>query len=280
MVARAVFERRELAASDAIPTHSARPARGRSGRADSNRRQVTSALPDYWIERPPMRLSRSAQSAIEEFLSLDRAAVADGLVDVGTLLRFDREDVTPRAVPVRTRRTPRGSPFTEPAIRTSIPSSRREPIDVAPFGHQKAVFATSDPIWAMFYAIVDRDRYAVTLNNGCISADGLGRSSWRALLLLLDHSQRVGAAAVANRLRLFPAGRELRRAARWARTLATTLAYLQAGERGRGNTIRTPSSRSAATSVPRAHSRPWRRPAGRVRASRNGRSPLARVRDC
>ena len=44
----------------------------------------------------------------------------------------------------------------------------REPIDFAPFGQQEAVFATSDPIWAMFYAIVDRDRYSVTLNNGCI----------------------------------------------------------------------------------------------------------------
>ena len=44
----------------------------------------------------------------------------------------------------------------------------REPIDFAPFGHQKAVFATTDPIWAMYYAIVDRDRYRLTLANGCI----------------------------------------------------------------------------------------------------------------
>jgi hypothetical protein len=45
----------------------------------------------------------------------------------------------------------------------------RQPIDFAPFRHQKAVFATSDPIWAMFYAIVDRDRHQVSLNNGCIA---------------------------------------------------------------------------------------------------------------
>jgi len=44
----------------------------------------------------------------------------------------------------------------------------RQPIDYAPFGDQKAVFATSDPIWAMFYAVVDRNRYDITLNNGCI----------------------------------------------------------------------------------------------------------------
>jgi hypothetical protein len=44
----------------------------------------------------------------------------------------------------------------------------RRPIDFAPFGDQEAVFATSDPLWAMFYAIVDRDRYEITLNNACI----------------------------------------------------------------------------------------------------------------
>jgi hypothetical protein len=53
----------------------------------------------------------------------------------------------------------------EPAIECFEP---RKPIDFAPFGDQQAVFATSDPIWAMFYAIVDRARYDTTLNNGCI----------------------------------------------------------------------------------------------------------------
>ena len=55
----------------------------------------------------------------------------------------------------------------------------RQPVDFAPFGDQKAVFATTDPIWAMFYAIVDRERHETTLNNGCI--------------ILLDSSGRPGA---------------------------------------------------------------------------------------
>jgi hypothetical protein len=47
----------------------------------------------------------------------------------------------------------------------------------APFGHQQAVFATSDPIWAMFYAVVDHDRFPITLANGCIVLmDGEGRA--------------------------------------------------------------------------------------------------------
>ena len=123
-------------------------------------------LPDYWIERPPVRLGRSTHSAIEEFLSLDDAAVTDRVVDVDTLLR-DRGDVTPWqflcGLAERRRIAFHGTG--DPNIDSFEP---REPIDYAPFGHQKAVFATSDAIWAMFYAIVDRDRYPVTLNNGCI----------------------------------------------------------------------------------------------------------------
>ena len=113
-----------------------------------------------------MRLGRSTQSAIDEFLSLGRAAVADGPVDVDRLLS-DRGDVTPWqflcGLAEHRRIAFHGTG--DPNIESFEP---RKPIDFAPFGDQKAVFATSDPIWAMFYAIVDRDRYAVTLNNGCI----------------------------------------------------------------------------------------------------------------
>ena len=52
----------------------------------------------------------------------------------------------------------------------------REPVDFAPFGQQRAVFATSDPIWAMFYAIVDRRRHRLTLNNGCLVLEDTGEA--------------------------------------------------------------------------------------------------------
>ena len=50
----------------------------------------------------------------------------------------------------------------------------REPVDFAPFGNRLAVFATSDPIWAMFYAIVDRGHHELTLNNGCLALEDTG----------------------------------------------------------------------------------------------------------
>jgi hypothetical protein len=131
-------------------------------------------LPDYWIERPPLRLGRSAESVIEEFLSFGRPAVAGRLVDLDLFLR-ERGDVTrwQFLCGVAEHRRIAFHGTGDPNIATFEP---REPIDIASFGHQKAVFATTDPIWAMFYAIVDRDRYAMSLNNACLQLmDSEGR---------------------------------------------------------------------------------------------------------
>jgi hypothetical protein len=116
-------------------------------------------LPDYWLERPPLSLESGTQAAIEQFLS-------DEQPDVDAILRA-RGSVTPWQFlcGLAERREIAFHGTGDPSIESFEP---REPIDFAPFGQQKAVFATSDPIWAMFYAIVDRDRYDLTLNNGCV----------------------------------------------------------------------------------------------------------------
>ena len=115
------------------------------------------------MERPPIGLDRSTRSAIDEFLALGDA---DRLLDVDAFLRT-RGDVTLWqflcGLAERSEIAFHGTG--DPNIESFEP---REPIDFAPFGQQKAVFATSDPIWAMFYAIVDRERNDLTLNNGCI----------------------------------------------------------------------------------------------------------------
>jgi hypothetical protein len=123
-------------------------------------------LPDYWLERPPISLDHSTRSSIEEFLSLGQPGGADRLLDVDAIVRA-RGEVTPWQFlcGLADRREIAFHGTGDPNIESFEP---REPIDFAPFGRQKAVFATSDPIWAMFYAIVDRDRYRLTLNNACI----------------------------------------------------------------------------------------------------------------
>ena len=129
-------------------------------------------LPDYWMERPPLDLNSSTQAAIDDFLS--RTKEEDGVLDLDPIVHGGR-GVTPwqflSAVAERREIAFHGTG--DPNIDSFEP---REPIDFAPFGHQKAVFATTDPIWAMYYAILDRDRYRLTLNNGCIQlVDGEGR---------------------------------------------------------------------------------------------------------
>ena len=111
-----------------------------------------------------MTSSPSTRAAIDELLSV--ADDAPDLLDVNALL--DRyEDVEPWEFlcGVGERRAIAFHGTGALDIESFEP---RQPIDFAPFGDQKAVFATSDPVWAMFYAIVDRDRYEITLNNGCI----------------------------------------------------------------------------------------------------------------
>lgn len=53
-----------------------------------------------------------------------------------------------------------------PAIEEFVP---RQPIDENPFGAQNAVYAASDGIWPMFYAILDRDNFTFSLHNACLS---------------------------------------------------------------------------------------------------------------
>lgn len=51
-----------------------------------------------------------------------------------------------------------------PAITTFVP---RRSFDRNPFGNRSAVFAASDGIWPMFFALVERDRYQLSLMNAC-----------------------------------------------------------------------------------------------------------------
>lgn len=111
-------------------------------------------------------MNNSTHAAVEDFLSLAQPKAGAGLLDVDTIVHA-RGGVTPwHFLSVLAERREIAFHGTgDPGIESFEP---RHPTDFAPFGHQRAVFATTDPIWAMFYAIVDRDRYRLTLNNGCI----------------------------------------------------------------------------------------------------------------
>ena len=65
----------------------------------------------------------------------------------------------------------------------------RQAIDLRDFGNQKAVYAAGDGIWAMFFAIVDRDRVP-SVTNACIRlADAAGNVSPPQYVFSISRSQ-------------------------------------------------------------------------------------------
>lgn len=118
-----------------------------------------------------MSLSPSTRAAIEEFLSAADDAPNLPLDVNALLLRYGDIDPWKFLCGVADRRTIAFHGTGDAGIESFEP---RRPVDLAPFGDQRAVFATSDPIWAMFYAIVDRDRHEITLNNACIIVHASG----------------------------------------------------------------------------------------------------------
>jgi hypothetical protein len=132
------------------------------------------ALPDYWLGRPPLRPRRATGEAVDAFLELADACDGGRQLDVDSfLLRTPRLPRWEFLCSLAARRRIAFHGTGEPRIERLEP---REPVDFAPFGRQRAVFATSDPIWAMFYAIVDRRRHRLTLNNGCLVLEDTGEA--------------------------------------------------------------------------------------------------------
>jgi hypothetical protein len=53
----------------------------------------------------------------------------------------------------------------------------RQSNDALEFGNQRAVYAASDGIWAMYYAVLDRERYVRSLVNACVRVNEPGRGT-------------------------------------------------------------------------------------------------------
>lgn len=116
------------------------------------------------------------------------------------------------AVPVPCRR-PRGlrvARLRNPAIAQFQP---RQPEDMTEFGSRQAVFAATDGIWPMFYAILDRDRVPLLMCSSCvrlgdearyyfsITASALARQPWRTGTVYLLPSATFEVEPAAGRIR-------------------------------------------------------------------------------
>lgn len=117
-------------------------------------------LPDYWLHRPALALTAETQAAFDQVWAQITAA------DTTTRIHYtlpapkwqflcylaDRWGVVLHGT---------GDPHI--AVFEPRPSN-----DLNEFGAQTAVYAARDGLWAMFFALVDRTRYALTTTNACI----------------------------------------------------------------------------------------------------------------
>jgi hypothetical protein len=213
-------------------------------------------VPDYWLPRPPLEADEATEEAVDAFLAGD--------LDLDSLPRAVMPWQFLCALAARRQIAFHGTG--DPGIERFEP---REPVDFAPFGQQRAVFATSDPIWAMFYAIVDRAGHELTLNNGCLVLDDLGESYYYFSVsrqALGRQPWRTGY------LYLLPADTFVEQpGATYARTAAR--------EPGRGRGARAPARRAARLSVPRPDRGSRRPPACRVRPGGDVGRSLAGLAD-
>ncbi len=116
-------------------------------------------LPDYWLTRPSVDFDESTPLAFDELLQKTIDSGNCPTIEFTLpqskwhFLNYiaDQHDIALH-----------GSG--NPKIDMFEP---RQPSDLTEFGNQKAVYAASDGIWAMFFAIVDRDRVG-SVTNACV----------------------------------------------------------------------------------------------------------------
>ena len=116
-------------------------------------------LPDYWLTRPSVDLDEKARSAFDELL--DATLQSGDCPTVSFTLPWPKWQflchlADHRGLALHGSGDPNISVF-EP----------RQSNDLSEFGNQKAVYAASDGVWAMVFAVVDRDR-VMSVTNACV----------------------------------------------------------------------------------------------------------------
>jgi hypothetical protein len=116
-------------------------------------------LPSYLETRPPMDLDPEAGAAFERLYT---AVVEHG---TGAAIPYDLAAPKWQFLCYLTDNKGvlvHGSP--NPDIEEFEP---RQSDDVGEFGNRKAVYAASDALWAMYFAVIDRSRGVNSLHNAC-----------------------------------------------------------------------------------------------------------------
>jgi hypothetical protein len=116
-------------------------------------------LPDYWLTRPIVNFDERAQDAFDELL--ERTLSTGGCPAIPFTLPWPKWQFLCHLADHHNIAL-HGSG--DPDIALFEP---RQSNDLNEFGNQKAVYAASDGVWAMFFAVVDRERVG-SITNACV----------------------------------------------------------------------------------------------------------------
>jgi hypothetical protein len=117
-------------------------------------------LPNYWLERPNIGIDEATRLAFDQLLETSLALGSNPAIQYtlpAPKWQFLCHLTDHHALAMH------GSGSAE--IASFEP---RQSNDLNDFGNQKAVYAAADGIWAMFFAIIDRDRFPMSISNACI----------------------------------------------------------------------------------------------------------------
>ena len=117
-------------------------------------------LPDYWLQRPNIDIDSQTRSDFDRLFARVKASVTNTRIEYtlpAPKWQFlcylaDEHGVVLHGTG-------------DPHIQVFEP---RPSNDLNEFGAQTAVYAAGDGLWAMFFAILDRERYSMSTSNACI----------------------------------------------------------------------------------------------------------------
>jgi hypothetical protein len=117
-------------------------------------------LPDYWLQRPKIKINSKTCADIDQLLEIIKLA--------GGITNIDYSFPIPKWQFMCYLCDTHGVVLHgtgDPNIQVFEP---RKSNDLNEFGAQIAVYAAGDGLWAMFFAILDREHNRMTTSNACI----------------------------------------------------------------------------------------------------------------
>lgn len=121
---------------------------------------LQNVMPDYWLPRPALALASETVTAFDGLLEAAFAHGSNPLISYNLAVpKWQFLCYAAEEYGLALHGSGNG------AIARFEP---RQPVDLTEFGAQNAVYAAADGIWPMYYAILDRDGFDMSLNNACV----------------------------------------------------------------------------------------------------------------